>query len=214
MTLKEDLVACYKLADMYGLSDLIFGHISVREGSGFYIKEPMIPFAKVTVDNLKFIEIDSKIKPFSEFGIHNQIYKNTDHAAIMHVHSTAICAMASSNEKLLSINQPSSLVNTSFAEYEYESNLLFDADYSKLVNLVKEFEFIMMINHGFVTAGKSLLHVFFNSYIFDQACKIQLLARNHIELTPALTNRKRELNLLLKYHQSKKELWDNLIKDL
>ena len=214
MTSKEDLVACYKLADRYGLSDLIFGHISLREGSGFYIKEPMIPFAKVTVDNLKFIEIDSPIKSFGEFGIHNQIYKNSEHTAIMHIHSIAICAMSSSSEKLLSINQPSSLVNTSFAEYEYESNLLFDADYSNLVNLVKEFEFIMMRNHGFVTAGKSLLHVFFNSYIFDQACKIQLMGQNHVELTASLIDRKRELKLLLKYHQTKKELWDNLIKDL
>ena len=214
MTLKEDLVACYKLADVYGLSDLIFGHISIREGSGFHIKEPMMPFSMVNVDNLKFIEIDIPVRSFGEFGIHNQIYKNTNHNAIMHIHSTAICAMSSSNEKLLSINQPSSLVNTSFAEYEYESNLLFDADYSKLVNLIKDFEFIMMRNHGFVTAGKSLLHVFFNSYIFDQACKIQLAGRNHIELDATLVERKKELRLLLKYHQSKRELWDNLIKDL
>jgi ribulose-5-phosphate 4-epimerase/fuculose-1-phosphate aldolase len=211
MTLRDELAKCYRLADKYQLSDLIFGHISVREGTGYYIKDPMMPFYSVTSENLKFIEIDSDPKGFGDFGIHNYIYKNTDHKAIMHVHTDAICAMACSNEKMLNISQPSSLVNTSFAEYEYESNFLFDSDYSNLIELIKNYEFILMRNHGFITAGKSLQHVFFNSYMFDKACRIQLLARNHTEYSDDLMKRTRELKLLLKYHQSKKEIWNNLL---
>lgn len=214
MKLTEELALCYKLADKYQLSDLIFGHISVREGSGFYIKPPLMPFDSVTSNDMKFIEIDAETKSFNDFSIHNYIYKNTNHTAIMHIHTDAICAMAASGEKLLNISQPSALVNTSFAEYEYESNLLFDTDYSKLVDLVKNNEFVLMRNHGFITAGKSLQHVFFNSYMFDKACKIQLMSRNHTEFAKELTERTRELKVLLKYHQTKKEMWNNLLRGL
>jgi ribulose-5-phosphate 4-epimerase/fuculose-1-phosphate aldolase len=211
MNQKIELALCYNLAHKYKLSDMIFGHISIRHDNGFYIKEPMMPFENVAPENLRFVDLDSDIKRFGDFGIHASIYKNTKHQSIMHVHTDAICAMACSKEKLLNISQPSALVNTSFIEYEYESNFLFDSDYSNLINLIKEYEFILMRNHGFITAGKSLQHVFFNSYMFDKACRIQLLSRNQTEFNHELMTRSRELKFLLKYHQSEKEIWKNLL---
>ena len=105
------------------------------------------------------------------------------------------------------------MVNTSFADYEYESNLLFDGDYTSLINLCKEYQFILMRNHGFITTGKTLQQVFFNTYMFDKACRIQLMSRNPNELPKELLERKRELALLLKFHQTKKDLWKNLITE-
>jgi ribulose-5-phosphate 4-epimerase/fuculose-1-phosphate aldolase len=214
MNIKEELAACYKISDYYGLSDLTFGHISFRVDNGFYIKDPMMSFKSVTADNLKFIEIESTTKSFSDFGVHNKIYKNiAECSAIMHVHTDAICAIAASSDSILNISQPASLVNTSFADYEYESNLLFDGDYSSLINLCKEYQFILMRNHGFITTGKTLQQVFFNTYMFDKACRIQLMSRNPKELSGELLERKRELALLLKFHQTRKDLWKNLITE-
>ena len=214
MNIKEELAACYKISDHYGLSDLTFGHISCRVDNGFYIKVPMMSFKSVTADNLKFIEIDAVTKSFNDFGIHNKIYKNiTECGAIMHVHTDAICAIAASSDRILNISQPASLVNTSFADYEYESNLLFDGDYSSLINLCKEYQFILMRNHGFITTGKTLQQVFFNTYMFDKACRIQLMSRNPKELASNITDKTRELALLLKFHQTKKDLWKNLINE-
>lgn len=214
MNTVQELIKCYKLADQYELSDLVFGHISVRSDNGYYIKNQFVPFKNVTERDIKFISFDSKSSLFSDVGIHKSIYNSTDYMAIMHIHTDPICAISSSNEKIMNISQPAALVNTSYAEYEYECNLLFDYDHSKLIELTKNNEFILMKNHGFLTAGKTLQHVFFNSYIFDRACRIQLLSRNQIEYSEELIDRKRELKLLLKLYQTKKEMWENLTREL
>lgn len=213
--IKINLALCYRLAAKHGLDDLVFGHISHRDRDGYWIKEPMLPFSMVTPDRLKFIKLEDKIKPFSDFGIHSKIYETMpEKNTVMHVHTNEICAMAASSTRLLNISQPASLVNTSYVEYEYESNLLFDDQYINLLECVKNYEFIMMKNHGFITSGKSLLHVFFNSYMFNQACQIQLLTPSPVELKEEMTSKVRELKLLLKYHQTRHEMWENLTKEL
>ncbi len=213
--IKQELVKCYKLAAKYKLDDLVFGHISHRDQDGYWIKEPMLPFDMVTMDNLKFIKLTDPIKPFSDFGIHSKVYLQIPKKqAIMHIHTTDICAMAATELKLLNISQPASLINTSYTEYAYESNLLFNNEFLDLLDCIQNYEFVMMKNHGFMTSGKSLMHVFFNSYMFDQACKIQLVTPMPKEMSGEMISSTRELKLLLKYHQTRTELWKNLTQNL
>src|SRR4051794_632886 len=110
--LREELAACYRLFDWLGWTELIFNHITVRlpeRGAvkAEYLINPFgLHYAEVTPENLVRVTIDGEITDGSRsqvnragFVIHSAIHAaRADAHCIMHIHSTAGCAVSCKEE--------------------------------------------------------------------------------------------------------------------
>lgn len=210
---RRELAYAYRIADMLGLSDFVFGHISLRCDAGFLIKKPMIPFSKVTPDNLDWWHLQAEDKLFSDFGIHRHVLKKHNHLdAVLHVHSTAISTIASGDGNLEPASQHAMIVNSSLTTHEYQKPFVFEQQFEDLLYKIGYFDFVLLKNHGFVTAGRTLSAVMFNAYLFEEACKVQVQLNGSFKpvKVPEAAAEKDGALLLLRKYQRSYTLWEGL----
>jgi ribulose-5-phosphate 4-epimerase/fuculose-1-phosphate aldolase len=210
-----ELAYAYRIADMLGFSDFVFGHISLRYKDGFFIKSPFTPFSKVTPWNLIYCRFDEQETLFSDFGIHRAVLTSHPHLdlnVVLHIHSTAISVIASGQGEFDSANQHAMLVNSSLARHAYKGSLVFEQQLDELVQMAAEHDFVILMNHGFLTADKTLGAALFNAYLFEEACKIQvqLNASDKTVLVPAAAYYPQGAKALLRKYQRSSTLWEEL----
>ncbi len=116
--LREDLAAAYRLIAHFGMSDLVFTHLSVRlpgERHRFLVNPYGLLFDEITASAL--VEVDAHGLPAQQtswpinpagFVIHSAIHRACPHAAcVMHTHTLAGMVVAAQAGGLLPLNQMS-----------------------------------------------------------------------------------------------------------
>jgi ribulose-5-phosphate 4-epimerase/fuculose-1-phosphate aldolase len=210
---RTELAYAYRVADYLGFSDFVFGHISLRCDNGFLIKKPFMPFKSVTPDNLSLITWESKPEPFQDFGFHRAILGgNRLLNAVMHVHSTAISVVAAGDGQIDPVCQASMIVAACMTKHAYSGAAVFEQQYDDLLKKASEHNFVLMMNHGLLTAGRSIGAVVFNSYLFEEACKVQVeinAGRKGFNVPEAAKELASIFVLLRKYQQST-EMWEGM----
>ena len=111
---RVDLAACYRLVDIYGMSDLTYNHITVRvPGTDtFLINLYGLLYKEVTASSLAKVDLDGNVvwKPEgTDYGvnaagyvIHSAVHAARDDIdAVIHTHSLAGMAVASMKSGLL-----------------------------------------------------------------------------------------------------------------
>jgi len=193
--MRIDLAACYRLAALYGMSDLIATHISARlpdeDGREVFLINPYgMLFDEITASSL--VKIDSEGNALSAtehpvnragFVIHSTIHAaRPDVACVMHTHTRAGVAVSAQPKGLLPISQQSTLILNSLAYHDYEGLAVHDDERARLRNDLGDAEWFMLRNHGLLTVGPTIAHAFWSMYIFETACQIQLSAQAGGEL--------------------------------
>ncbi|MDX3895307.1 class II aldolase/adducin family protein [Pusillimonas sp.] len=193
--MRVDLAACYRLAALYGMSDLIATHISARlpdeDGREVFLINPYgMLFDEITASSL--VKIDSEGNALSAtehpvnragFVIHSTIHAaRPDVACVMHTHTRAGVAVSAQPKGLLPISQQSTLILNSLAYHDYEGLAVHDDERARLRNDLGDAEWFMLRNHGLLTVGPTIAHAFWSMYIFETACQIQLSAQAGGEL--------------------------------
>src|SRR3954451_781740 len=129
--LREDLAAAYRLVALYGMTDLVFTHLSVRlpgEGHHFLVNPYGMLFEEITASSL--VEVDAEgapaqptawpVKP-AGFVIHSAVHLGrADAACVMHTHTIAGMAVAAQIGGLLPLNQISMEFDGRVAYHDYE----------------------------------------------------------------------------------------------
>lgn len=210
---RTELAYAYRVADYLGFSDFVFGHISLRCDNGFLIKKPFVPFQKVTPDNLEFVAQDAEPNPFQDFGVHRAILgENPRLHAVMHVHSTAISVVAAGDGRIDPVCQTSMIVSSMMTKHPYSSPFVFERNHEELVRKASEYQFVLLMNHGFLTAGRSIGAVVFNSYLFEEACRVQvqLNAGGRGFNVPEAAKDVASAFLLLRKYQKSEAMWEGL----
>ncbi len=193
--LRCDLAACYRLVAMYGWSDLIFTHISARVPGPehhFLINPYGLMFDEITASSLvkvdqacnKVIESQFPVNP-AGFVIHSAVHEaRPDVQCVLHTHTRAGVAVAAQKAGVLPISQQSTFVLGSLAYHVYEGVAFRDDEKPRLVADMGTANFLMLRNHGLLTAGKTIADAFLNMYIFETTCQIQIGAQSGgVELT-------------------------------
>ncbi|MGH8318139.1 MAG: class II aldolase/adducin family protein [Steroidobacteraceae bacterium] len=187
--MRVNLAAAYRLVALYGWDDLVFTHVSARvPGSEhhFLINPYGMMFEEITASSLVKIALDGRkvmdspyeINP-AGFTIHSCIHAaREDVACVMHVHSLNGVAVAAQKQGLLPISQQSLFVLSSLAYHDYEGVALNAAEQPRLVADLADKSFLMLRNHGLLTAGSSPAGAFLYMYIFESACAIQVRAQS------------------------------------
>jgi ribulose-5-phosphate 4-epimerase/fuculose-1-phosphate aldolase len=190
--LRVELAACYRLVALYGMSDLIFTHISAKlppapgdDGEQFLINPYGLLFDEITASSL--VRIDRHCAVLSPsplpvnragFVIHGAIHEaRPEVTCVLHTHTRAGVAVSAQRCGLLSLSQQSSLVSGSLAHHRYEGIAVRDAERARLQSDLGRNDFMMLHNHGLLTVGRSVAEAFWRMYTFESACRIQVDAQ-------------------------------------
>lgn len=186
---RVNLAACYRAVALYKWDDLIFTHISARvpgTEEHFLINPYGMLFDEITASSLVKVDLSGKKVMDSPFGInpagfviHSAIHEARDNAkCILHLHCPNGVAVASQKNGLLPVSQQAIVVHTSLAYHNYEGIALRDDEKPRLVHDLADKHFLILRNHGLLTVADNIADAFVYMYIFESACRIQLLAQS------------------------------------
>ncbi|WP_342629957.1 class II aldolase/adducin family protein [Nguyenibacter vanlangensis] len=189
--LREDLAAAYRLIALFGMSDLIYTHLSVRlpgAGNRFLVNPYGYLFEEITASSL--VEVDADGHPTQPaagsvnpagFVIHSAIHRvRHDAACVMHTHTLAGMAVAAQTQGILPLNQISMEFTGHVAFHAYEG-IAADDNLSERERLVRDLGHhtaMILGSHGLLTIGSTVAEAFYRMYYLEQACRIQIAAQS------------------------------------
>jgi ribulose-5-phosphate 4-epimerase/fuculose-1-phosphate aldolase len=183
--LRVDLAACYRVFDHLGWTEMIFNHITMRVPGPehhFLINPFGLHYSEVTASNLVKIDLDGKIIGHSDypvnpagFVIHSAIHAAVpDALCIVHTHTTAGLAVASSKRGLVPTNFYSSAVVDRVAYHDFEGPSVHDDEKPRLVASIGDKPALILRNHGLLCYGKTIPAAFDLHYRLQRACEVQV----------------------------------------
>lgn len=199
--MRVDLAGCYRLADMHGMSKVIWNHITARvpgEPDNILLFRLGCRYDEVTASNLVKMSLggallsDNPGDPNTAAAIiHGGIYRaRPDVMCVMHTHTRAGQGVAALKEGLLFLNQESMLLYDDLAYHDYEGISDDESECDRLARDLGHRHHMILRSHGLITVGKSVGEAFWRMYHFDMACKIQMdvlaTGREYLEYPPAV----------------------------
>ncbi|KAG8591272.1 hypothetical protein GDO81_000110 [Engystomops pustulosus] len=185
--LRCKLAAFYRLADLFGWSQLIYNHITVRvssEQEHFLIVPFGLLYSEVTASSLVKINLQGEIVDRGStnlgvnkagFTLHSAIYAaRPDVKCIVHIHTPAGAAVSAMKCGLLPLS-PESLCLGEVAYHDYHG-ILVDEEEKILIqkNLGPKSKVLILRNHGLVTMGETVEEAFYYIHNLVSACEIQV----------------------------------------
>ena len=164
---RVQLAAAYRLAAKFGLTDLIYTHISARvpgTQDQFLINPHGWFFDEITASSL--VRIDVHGRPIGDdrfevnaagFTIHSALHTaRHDVECVVHLHTTAGMAVAAMKCGLLPINQISMQFYNRVAYHDYEGISLELDERERIVKSIGNKDYLILRNHGLLTTGRSV----------------------------------------------------------
>jgi ribulose-5-phosphate 4-epimerase/fuculose-1-phosphate aldolase len=182
--LRVELAATYRLVAHFGMTDLIFTHISARlPGSDDFLINPYgLLFEEVTASSLVRIDREGEIVGSSDHGvnragfvIHSAIHEaRPDVSSVLHTHTQAGMAVAAQRCGLLPLNQTSLEFYGRVGYHDYEGIALNLDERQRLVTDLGQHPVMILRNHGLLSVGRSPGEAFLRMYNLNRACEIQV----------------------------------------
>ena len=189
--LREELAAAYRLYAHFGLTDMVYTHLSVRlpgEGHRFLVNPYGLLFEEITASSL--VVVDSEGHPQQEtswpvnpagFVIHSAVHRAHPEAdCVMHSHTLAGMASAAQEEGILPLNQINMEFYGRIGFHPYEGIAADDnlSERERLVRDLSDHMGLILQNHGLLTIGSTVAQAFYRMYYLEQACRVQLAAQS------------------------------------
>ncbi|GGC47819.1 class II aldolase [Siccirubricoccus deserti] len=181
-----DLAACYRLVDAYGMTDMIYNHITLRIPGTEHLLINLygLLYKEITATSLARIDVEGNIiwKPDTEYGInksgyviHGAIHKaRPDVAAVIHTHTRAGMAVASMKCGLLPLTQTTMRFVGHLGYHDYEGPAVDLAERERIVADLGPHDAMIMRNHGLLTCGATVQQAFNTLYQLEMACRAQV----------------------------------------
>lgn len=188
---RVDLAACYRLVEIYGMSDMMANHISARvpdEDGAFLINAYGMMYEEITASSLIKIDHAGNILAKPDFGalnygvnkagyvIHSAVHEACPEVAcVIHTHSWASMAVSSLECGLLPITQ-TAMRFLKIAYHDYCGVVLNLDEQASLLRDLGHGEALMLRNHGALTVGRTIGEAFNWMHRLELACRSQLAA--------------------------------------
>ncbi|XP_074085993.1 alpha-adducin isoform X10 [Macrotis lagotis] len=185
--LRCKLAAFYRLADLFGWSQLIYNHITARvnsEQEHFLIVPFGLLYSEVTASSLVKINLQGDVVDRGStnlgvnqagFTLHSAIYAaRPDIKCIVHIHTPAGAAVSAMKCGLLPIS-PEALSLGEVAYHDYHGILVDDEEKILIQkNLGPKSKVLILRNHGLVSVGETVEEAFYYIHNLVVACEIQV----------------------------------------
>lgn len=190
---RVDLAACYRLVDLYGMSDMMANHISSHvpgEPGAFLINAYGMMYEEITASSLVKVNLAGEIlsKPdFTALGqdyginragyvIHSAIHEaRPEVACVIHTHSWASMAVSALECGLLPITQ-TAMRFLKIGYHEYQGVVLDEAEKASLLADLGQGEALILRNHGALVVGRTVGEAFNWMHRLELSCHSQLAA--------------------------------------
>ncbi len=191
---RVDLAACYRLVDLYGMTELSANHISTRvpgEDGTFLINPYGLLydqmhascFIKIDLDGIVlFNPTDLGINK-AGFVIHGAIHgARHDVDCVIHTHTVAGMAVSAMKCGLMPLAQ-TSMRFAKIGYHDYEGVAVNLDEQARLVRDLGDHAGLILRNHGLLVVGASIPEAFYNIFKLERACQVQIAALScHVEL--------------------------------
>ena len=183
---RVQLAACYRLMDHFGMTDLIYNHITLRIPGTEHLLINLygLLYREITASSLVKIDLSGEIlaKPETDYGInrsghviHGAIHEaRPDVAAVIHTHTRAGMGVACMPCGLLPITQTSIRFHGHIGYHDFEGPAIRLEEREHLVADLGEHNALILRNHGLLTCGPSVAQAFNLMYQLEMACRAQV----------------------------------------
>ncbi len=188
---RVDLAACYRLVDIYGMSDMMANHISCsvpgQEGA-FLINPYGMMYEEITASCLIKIDIHGNILSKPDFGdlnyginkagyvIHSAVHEaRPEVRCVIHTHSWASMSVSSLECGLLPLTQ-TAMRFLKIGYHDYQGVALHNEEKESLLKDLGQGEALILRNHGALAVGKSVGEAFNWMHRLELSCRSQLAA--------------------------------------
>jgi ribulose-5-phosphate 4-epimerase/fuculose-1-phosphate aldolase len=182
-----DLAALYRICDLYGWTDTINTHLSVRipgEPKCFLINNYGDLFDEVTASSLVKMDLDGNVYAkdgkfnAAGFTIHSGVYKaRPDGNCVMHTHTRAGTGVSVLKKGLRPISQDVLAVYDELAYHDYGMPAS-QEECDALGVTCQQGESVVLRNHGLLTVGATIPAALRRMYMLERACEVEIIARS------------------------------------
>jgi len=180
------LAACYRLLDRFGMTDLIYNHITAKIPGTDHLLINLygLMYREITASSLVKIDLDGNIlaKPPTDYGInksgyviHGAIHRaRPDVNCVIHTHTRAGMAVAAMKQGLLPLTQTGIRFVGHLGYHDYEGPAIDLAEQARLVEDLGPHNAMILRSHGLLTCGPSVPQAFNTMYQLEIACRAQV----------------------------------------
>ena len=195
---RVDLAACYRLIDLYGMSEMSANHVTTGvpgENGAFLINPHGMLYDQMTASCFIKLDLDGNelFNPTeykanrAGYVIHSAIHRAKHEVdCIIHTHTIAGMAVSAMECGLLPLAQ-TSMRFAKIAYHDYEGVVLNLDEQARLLANMGEHEGMILRNHGLLVVGASIAEAFNSIFRLERACQVQvaaLAAKVKIKLPP------------------------------
>jgi ribulose-5-phosphate 4-epimerase/fuculose-1-phosphate aldolase len=180
------LAACYRLVDHYGMTDLIYNHITTRIPGSEHLLINLygLLYKEITASSLAKIDVEGNIvwKPDTDYGInksgyviHGAIHKaRPDVKCIIHTHTRAGMAVSAMKCGLLPLNQTAIRFHGHIGYHDYEGPAINLDERERIVESLGGHDAMIMRSHGLLSCGHTIAQAFNTMYQLEMSCRAQV----------------------------------------
>jgi ribulose-5-phosphate 4-epimerase/fuculose-1-phosphate aldolase len=184
---RVDLAACYRLVDRYGMTDMIYNHITARvPGPEHHLLINLygLTYKEITASSLVKIDLDGEIiwKPDTDYGINKSGYvihgcihgARKEVSCVLHTHTSAGMAVSAMKCGLLPLTQTSIRFVGHIGYHEYEGPATDLDERARLVRDLGSHDAMILRSHGLLTCGATIQQAFNTMYQLEMSCRAQV----------------------------------------
>ena len=182
---RVNLAAAFRLADLYGWSDLLGTHLSARVpgfDQQFLINPFGMMFDEMTASALVKVDINGSIlsdtnHPINPAGftVHSAIHMmRHDVECVIHTHTAAGLGVATQKDGLLPLTQQSLAVMAHCGYHDYEGIAFNLKERTTMGAHLGINNILILRNHGLLSVGATVGEAFMWMYRAERACRFQL----------------------------------------
>ena len=184
---RVNLAACYRLMSVYGMTDLVYNHITARvPGSEDHIliNAYGMLYDEITASSLIKIDLEGRtvLQPDHDYSvnaagyvIHSAVHSaRHDAHCVIHTHTRAGTAVSALADGLLPLSQTAMRFAGHLAYHDYEGPAFNRGERERLVADLGDKNAMILRNHGLLVCAPSIPQAFNLIYWLEQACRIQI----------------------------------------
>jgi ribulose-5-phosphate 4-epimerase/fuculose-1-phosphate aldolase len=184
---RVELAACYRLVELFGMSDLTYNHITLRipaTEDHLLINLYGLLYREITASSLAKIDIDGEVlqKPDTDYGInksgyviHGAIHRaRPEVKCVIHTHTRAGMAVSAMQCGVLPLTQTAMRFSGHIGYHDYEGPAIDLDERARLVRDLGPHNALVMRSHGLLTCGPSAGEAFNLMYQLELSCRSQV----------------------------------------
>ncbi len=188
---RVNLAACYRLMALYGMTDLIYNHITARAPGPehhFLINPYGMLYEEITASSLIKVDLAGQVLDegvqadgahysvnAAGYIIHSAVHEaRADVDCVIHTHTRAGVAVASLAEGILPLTQHAMRLQGHLSYHEYEGPAFNRGEKGRLVANLASNNAMVLRNHGLLACGASIAQAFNMIYWLETTCRIQV----------------------------------------